>query len=396
MIRFGAVLVRILPWLLVASAADAQTAVVIVVPHSNIDDYTPYEHRLRSELVSEGYQPVSIEISGEVSATMLKQNATRLMSPAAITLTIHDQVIAGTIWIQGQKGNRDLLRAIPEYPLGPQAPSVFAVRAADALHGGLLELGYIGTLPESSPLAPTLTTPSAPSTNGSTTQPPASAPTKPEPQTKPVTPATQKSSPSPLPAPSPVTPRPAPQERSTFAAQRNARERQRWQIRASFTLAQPYLRSPLASGASLTATGRATSALRIGVAGTYLAPVRGETTPYYGMASVTQAFVGPRLELHQSLSNRFDAYEFLDAGLHALFVTGEAATPNLPHSTRAYTGYAQLGFGAAVALATHFALTAQVGLLLPFNAADVTVTNTTVIEAAGPAATFNAGLQFSL
>lgn len=389
-------LARFLPWLLVASVADAQTPIVIVVPHSNNDDYYPYEHRLRSELISEGYQPVSVEISSEVSAAVLKQNATRFVSPAAITLSIRDQGIAGTVWIQGRQGSRDLLRPVPEYPMGPQAPSVFAVRAADVLHGGLLELGYIGTLSESPLPAPTPPSVAAGSANGFPSTPPPSTPAKPEAQTKPVASATAKSAPSPQPSPSPVTPKPPPHELSASVAQQNARKSRHWQMRASYSLAQPFLRSPLASGASITATRRATSALRIGLAGTYLAPVRGQTTPYFGMASVTQAFVGPRVELHQALSHRLDTYEYLDAGLHALFVTGEANPPNLPHSHRAYTGYAQLGFGAALALTAHFSLTAQTGLLLPFHGADVKVTNTTVIEAAGPAATLNAGLQLSL
>jgi hypothetical protein len=400
LIRFGAVLVRILPWLLAASIADAQTQVVIVVPHSNTDDYYPYEHRLRSELISEGYQPVSVEISNEVSAATLKQNATRLMSPAAISLTIRDQVIAGTVWIQGRQGSRDLLRPVPEYPLGPQAPSVIAVRAADVLHGGLLELGYIGTAPEPPAPAPTATPISQGSSNGSTPpSPPAPAASRSGAQTKlaasPKSSPISKSPPTPQSSALPDLPQTGPREGAASVPPQTDPS-PRWQIRALFSLAQPYLRSPLALGASTTATAQAASTFRIGLSGTYLAPARGETTPYLGMASVTQTFVGPTVELHQSHSSRFDTYQFLDAGLHALFVTGEAPPPNRPHSTRAYTGYAQLGLGAALALEAHLSLTVQAGLLLPFKAADVKVTNTTVIEAAGPAAMLNAGLGLSL
>jgi len=50
--------------------------------------------------------------------------------------------VSGLVWMKDAKAERSLERAVPPEALSSDSPAVFAIRATDVLHGGLLELGY--------------------------------------------------------------------------------------------------------------------------------------------------------------------------------------------------------------------------------------------------------------
>lgn len=366
---------------------------MIVVPHSASDDYTAYEHRLRSELTSEGFQPVSVEIQTEVSAPLLRQHAKRLMSPAAISLAIRDHAISGWVWIQSKGNGNDLLRAVPEYPLSSQAPQIFAVKAADVLHGGLLELGYLGTSLEPPP--PPRTAPSSPASASSAK---AAAPEQPGQAStsapKALPDATNGSANAAAPTPAPhakLTPTPSPAPHAKLTPTQYA-----WHLRGLLSLVQTTSGSPLELSAALSATYHVHAHWALGLTATYLGRSSFRTEPFRGGADVTQATLGPRLELRQPLSKRLCVFEAVEAGAHGVFVAGEATTGLLAHHAWLLTPYASPALGLDLKLSGRLSTTLQTAFLYPLRRADVMVAKTRVSEAGTPAILFSAGLEVNL
>lgn len=386
MIRFSFVLACVGLWLSVTTTAYAQTSVVIVVPHSGTDDYNAYERRLRSELISEGFQPVSVEIQTEVSAPLLKQHANRLMSPAAISLSIRDRAISGWVWIESRGKGNDLLRAVPEYPLNAQAPQIFAVKAADVLHGGLLELGYIGTTPpETAPAARATALSPTPAAKASPPTP-AKAPEK---QPVPV----EGKARSQVQVPSTEVPSSVSEPRTKSPPT----PYYAWHVRGLLSLIQTVNGSPLEMGATLSATYSLSAQLGVGLTGTYLGSSNYRTEPFRGEADVTEAALAPRLELRQPISKRACIFESVEAGAHAVFVAGQAAAPNfVAHHASSWTAYASPALGLDVKLAGRLSSTFQASFLYPLRKVDIVVSKTRVFEAAVPAVLLSAGFELNL
>lgn len=358
--------------------AHAQSSVVIVVPYPGTPEYHAFEHRLRSELVAEGFQPVSIEVPVEVTRQVLKTSANRFMSNAAISIAIHDGVVSGLVWIQARTGSEDTWRSVPDYPLSEQAPTVFAVKATDVLHGGLLELGYIGTQPEAPP-----------------------------PPTPPSSPPADQAPPSPIQLESPKAPITRPKTRrktkrappkNSSVARRNSKSKpakapKGWQLSATGSLAVHFLSYPTDLGMSLSAAHRLYKNWALGVTGAYFAPsgFRGEHSG--GQASVSRAKVGGRLEFFQPLSRRLSLYELFEAGLHATLVSSSVPPPYTAHSARSLSGYNQLGVGVSWGTSSTLALAFASSLMLPWKRADVQSLQTVVAEAAGPTIVIDTGVQ---
>jgi hypothetical protein len=376
LIRFGLVLLWAL-LLLVTRTSQAQIPVVIVVPHTGASEYDAYEHCLRSELVASGLQPVSVEVPAEIDTLVLKAQARHLMSPAAISLSIHDQVVSGVVWIQARGTNGDSLRSVPDYPLGEQAPTVFAVRATDVLHGGLLELGYLGSTPEP---------PVVQSRPAETPQPIAGTPA-----TSP--PASTNAGTTTLPTP----PKPtgsAQTEPARLGSEHGGILRP-WQSRIMVTLSKSLAGYPSNVGFTLSGMRHVHQRFRLGLSGTCFAPVVARTMPDEGRAYITQVLIGARLEYLQPLTETITTLGYLETGPHAIFVSSEATSLNTAHRAHSYTGYSMVGLGVNWRTSTAVRLAVETGLLLPWKAADVLVLQAVVAEAARPTLLLNVGIQLS-
>lgn len=372
--------------LLWACLARAQTSVIIVVPHVSTSDYEPYEHRLRSELIAEGFQPISVEVLAVTSQT-LQKHATRLMSPAAISISVHDGVVSGMVWIRGRAASPDLMRSIPDYPLSAQTPSIFAVRATDVLHGGLLELGYIGTTVEP-------TTENQPNTSRFVeNEPGLEAKGSKVPRASSA--ANDASSAAGTAVQAQTTEQPSAATTSAAPANRSKREKppKAWFFRGMANVGLPMLAYSTNYGFNPSVMRRVSPHFNVGFSGGMFLPLVARTRD--GHANIAQAYVGPRLESVQQLAKQLTLFEFVEIGGHAIFVTSDTVVPNRAHSAQSFTGYSSLGAGATWALNGTVGLMAGTGLLLPWKRADVIVVRTVVAEAAGPALLFNAGIQLA-
>lgn len=376
MIRHGiiALCVLLLFW---ARVSHAQTPVVIVVPHVNTTDYEDFEHRLRSELVAEGFQPISVEVLVEVTPQTLQLQATRLTSAAAISISVHDKFVSGLVWIRARGRSPDLLRSVPDYPLSEQAPTVFAVRATDVLHGGLLELGYVGTTPAGAleGIPPTTSaSPSAP-------VPDSKASSRARTPNAAVDVSREQATSS--------------NEKAARASAKGKPKREKapkvWFFRSAASLEVPFLESPTNLGFNSSVMRRLHTNWHVGLAGSVFLPAVGRTDQ--GRVSFTQSYVGVRLDCLQQLAKPLILFEFLETGAHAIFATGEARSPNLAHSRQSFTGYSSIGLGAAWAVNGTVGVVVESGVLLPWRGADIVVARTTVASAAGPAMLFDGGVQ---
>jgi hypothetical protein len=322
-----------------------------------------------------------------VTSQTLQQHATRLAIPAAISISVHDGVVSGMVWIRGRAASPDLMRSIPNYPLSDQTPSVFAVRATDVLHGGLLELGYIGTTPEP-------TTENQPNTSRFVEGEPgldakgsqvsrASSATKVA-SSRTGTAAQDQPQEQPSSAPTPTAP-----------ADRPKREKapKTWFFRGMANIELPFLAYSTNYGFNPSVMRRVSPHFNVGFTGAMFLPLVARTRD--GHANVAQAYVGPRLESVQQLAKPLTLFEFVEVGGHAIFVTSDTIAPNRAHSAQSFTGYSSLGAGASWALNGTVGLMAETGVLLPWKRADVIVVRTVVAEAAGPVLLFKAGIQLA-
>ena len=166
-----------------ARPAWAELVVVLVLPAESREDYEPFATRLRSELVAAGFGVRTVRASEPPSASLLEQVAERERGAAAVAVTLSPTAVSGLVWMRDAKAERSLERAVPPEALSGDSPAVFAIRATDVLHGGLLELGY----PRPRPPDATEPMPSASASSSAPALAPSAAPPPPEP--KPVRPA---------------------------------------------------------------------------------------------------------------------------------------------------------------------------------------------------------------
>jgi hypothetical protein len=375
--------------MLVGRLSQAQQTVVVVVPHTGIVDYDVFEHRLRSELIAAGFQPISLEVQVEVDPKILKRSASRLASPAAISISIHDGTVSGLVWLKGSDPSSDSVRPVPACALTDQAPSVFAVRATDILHGGLLELGYVSpsasaTAGENEPSSP----PAEPGAARPSPQPANSAGAIP-PEPPPTSPARVKQS---APQKPPLPPSSKPVSWGPSPASKD------WRLAAMGTLGAHFVNSPTSFGVSISAIRRVYGDFGIGLRGTYFAGVE-EKTPRFpnDTATVTEAHLGARAEYLQRASETIFLFEFLETGAHGVFVSGNANSVNARGgSGYSYSGYSGGGLGAIWWQNSILGLMFETGLVYPWKPADVLVGGETVLKAAQPTLMFNLGVELAI
>lgn len=124
------------------SLAHAESPVLILVSSGDDPNYAIFENRLRSELLAAGFSVETASVSEPLNSVGLAMNAVRYSASRAISITISNEMVFGLVYIANSGNGPALIRAVPGYPVGEQAPSVFAVKATDVLHGALLELAH--------------------------------------------------------------------------------------------------------------------------------------------------------------------------------------------------------------------------------------------------------------
>ncbi|HEY5957045.1 MAG TPA: hypothetical protein VIV60_10850, partial [Polyangiaceae bacterium] len=306
-------LIIVFTWVfMLARVSRAETSVVIVVPHPGNNEAHAFEHRLRSELFAAGFQPISVEVTTEITPQAIRNAAVRLMSHAAVTLTVHDGIVSGLVWIEGRGKSEDSWRPVAEYPVSEQAPGVFAVRATDVLHGGLLELGYVGTAPSAAEPPAVAMPPS------SEREPPAkSNPANPKTPGKGAPKTAEERSDTRGGGAMPKTSLGAP-AKST----QRVMDRLPWHFNVSATLAEHVLNFPTSIGLTAMATRRIHDEWNLGAALAYFAPVTASADA--GRANIAQAYLGPRLEWYKPIGNDVNAFGYGETGIHSTWLWSEA------------------------------------------------------------------------
>lgn len=174
-----------LPWcvlgiaLLFVRPAWAALRVVLVVSGGAQERDAPIATRLHSELVAAGFDVRTVPSTDPPSILLLKNLAEREAAAAAVAIVSSPDSVSGIVWMRDSEAERVLVRRVPEEPRSADSPAVFAIRATDLLHGGLLQLGYPRPKPaEADPSAPPNTGPPPPE-NANPVVAPAKPPRKP-------------------------------------------------------------------------------------------------------------------------------------------------------------------------------------------------------------------------
>jgi hypothetical protein len=127
---------------LFAQPAWAELRVVLVVPEAARDADAQIATRLQAELTAAGFDVRTVPSTAAPSILLLKTLAEREAGTAAVAIVSSPNSVSGIVWMRDERAERVLVRRVPEERRSRDSPSVFAIRATDLLHGGLLQLGY--------------------------------------------------------------------------------------------------------------------------------------------------------------------------------------------------------------------------------------------------------------
>jgi hypothetical protein len=219
--------------ILLARTVWAGILIVIVLPARPSKEYEALVPRLRSELMAAGFDVRTVHTVEPPSAFVLQQVAEREASSAALSMTVSSGSVSGLVWMRDAKRLRSLERVVPAEALSSDTPAVFAIRATDVLHGGLLELGYPRPKP-AVPSPPVSPAPPASALPNATLEPlkapgapPSSPPSATEPPKALAPPASAAPPVKPRPAASPERVRPVP---STVPAEPRPQGESTWRV----------------------------------------------------------------------------------------------------------------------------------------------------------------------
>ena len=346
--------------------ALAENPVLILVPASDDPEYAVVESRLRSELSAAGFSPAAATVSQPLDTASLPANAARFSAPMAISITISNDTVFGLVYIANSGNGQPLIRAVPGYPVGEQAPSVFAVKATDVLHGALLELAHVNTFSESQ----------SESTSSAPKLPPreAQAPTR-------VQPATSASR--------------QPADSQAVGPGRTVTRRQEtsWGVALGIKSNGGTRALPFTPGAEL-GIYRQQRHWGASIGGSTFLPLT--FTRAAGQARLSQWMLGASFQLFQPLPRTaFTVYESLGSGIYRLDVNGTGTRPQNSRQSSSTFGYTSLGLGLIVALGDRTGLALGFGVLLPWKQADIVIQDEVVAGLSFPMLLGDLGLRLA-
>lgn|GEM_PF-3011562 len=347
-----------------ARPACAEVSVLIITPADDALDYSVYESRLRSELLTAGFAVSAERVPGTPSYASVASNAERAESQAAIAISVADGELCGLLWIADPSASPGLMRPVRCCPLGDDAALVFAVRATDALNAGLLELHYPRSERQQS-------TPAAP--------PPAQAP------------PAQASKP---PAPAPVAPRSKPEPAPAPAAPSKQATPRTWNAQASGAVAAWLRQFPVTYGAKVELTRDLSHSWSAGLQGLAFGPA--SIRHHLGKASVSQFLVGAVVRYRTALTGRLSVVDALGAGVYGISAEAQAEEPYPTRHAFSVTGSFSFDHQVHVRLARPLSAVAGVTVAAPWTQYSLIVVDTTVARAAAPLFVASLGLELHL
>jgi hypothetical protein len=339
--------------LTLVSAARAESLVLIVIPTNDNIDYTPFENRLRSELTAAGFATLTDAEPEPVDAAALSARATSLSASMAVSIRISDGMVSGYVSIVGL--GKDIVRPVLGYPIGEQAPSVFAVRATDVLHGALLELDH--TANSVSPPEPDRTPSESHRVTGQTQASNQHKPDMPRATTRPDSSVESKSPPN----------KDGPSSS--------------WGITMGSALGGGTHSVPLAPGGEL-GIYRQQKRWGASLEGLVFLPVK--SVRLTDEARIGQWMVGGSIQLFQPLLGNLTLFESVAIGLYRLDVSGVSKNPQNERQPSSTFGYTGLGLGAISALNDETGLALRLTVVGPWRNTDIVIRDGVVASVAFP------------
>jgi len=326
--------------LTVANVVRAEDFVLIVIPSGDNIDYSSFENRLRAELAAAGYATITATLPAPIDSAALPAQASRFSTNICVSLSVSDRIVVGFVSVADPASARSVIRPVPGYPIGEQAPSVFAVRATDVLHGVLLELNYTPKLSQKLPQA------------------------VPE---RPVVTASRQAAPTRSTLPPVVSPRrytkPEPGREPGASAGR-------WGVSLDVAFNGGGRAIPTAPGAEvgvfwqerywgLSAEGSAYLPAVVNVGSSSI--------------KITQWLVGADFQLFQPLGSAFRVFESLGGGAYGVSLSGESPIEAIERNRSDVLAYLGAGSGLVSDFNERTALALRLRVLAPLSVADVIV-----------------------
>ena len=343
-----------------ASVVRAENFVLIIVPSGDGIDYSSYENRLRSELIAAGFATVTESLPAPIDSASVSENAARFSTNIAISISISDGIVFGYVSINDTGTHRTMVRPVPGYPIGDQAPSVFAVRATDVLHGAMLELSNAPNASRSK------TPPQVPPTQAKLPAVAKSAERSTNPQQHPETPINTKLRP------------------------KSMNQTGRWGVELGPVLNYGIQSMPMASGGEISLFRQERS---FGVSAECSAYLPVTSSLSNAKITVSQWMIGGSVQLFQRIGRDFTFLE--SAGLGGYVLAINAASPNVGNDRNPSiaTGYSSLGAGLMSNLNDRVALALRIRVVLPWRLADILVRDEIVAQQAVPMVLGDLGLR---
>jgi hypothetical protein len=119
--------------------ASSGSRIAILVRPSVVGPDAELEALLRSELLAEGFEVLTIA-QPVADDTTLEAVARRTDSIAVIVVAEPNGELAANVWMRDRVAGKTALRQVRPEPMAPGAPSIIAIRAAELLRASLLEL----------------------------------------------------------------------------------------------------------------------------------------------------------------------------------------------------------------------------------------------------------------
>ncbi len=335
-----------------AASLGSENIVVVVVPTGDNVDYSPFENRLRSELTAAGHSTVTATLPAPIESSDLPTHARRLGSDICISISISDGMVVGFVSVADPASEKIVVRSIPGYPAGEQAPSIFAVRATDVLHGVLLELNYVPNAPQK----PNTAQEDKPHINRSA---------KPAGERKAENPAAEvKHEPIAEQRGDAPPARPLPPNKGPSTSRH-------WGVSVGAGLNAAGHSLPLASGGEISVFRQERDWGASVEASAYL-PV--DASSHGAEIAVNQWLVGASFHLYQPLSSAFKVFESFGSGLYGLSFSGLSTNnQGTGHNVRYVVGYSNLGLGILSEFNERTALALRFRILAPWRVGDVIV-----------------------
>jgi hypothetical protein len=295
--------------------ALADPRVALVVPDDPTEPSTRAEERLRAELMSAGYEVVTVPVDGVVDRSRLRAIAKRTTSVAAVSVELDGAELEGAVWAKDDATGQESMERVRPARATLEGAAEFAIWAAEQLRASVLAF---------------------------TTEPPPETPSEPP---KPIEPSTEKKT-----GPEREAPKPLPQQARPYA------------LTGGISVLFGPGGVPAGFGPSMTLSWRTElwfGSLR------FIGPVSSSLETTSGTVDIDQEQVLVRVGVDLGDdAGRLVPFAAVGLGAYRLGARGDAVAPFRSTSNQAWSGMMQLTGGLRLRLSELFFVACEGGVWL--------------------------------